>query len=340
MKHDWQFFADGTAKCRRCGMAVISSGAFIEGRRGSCNSTSTATYPTPMMTTDKETFGAAQGTPQVEEGELLRVMRLIAELPIVERGMDIPNAAAVLQHMAKNALRSHLVGAPRSAGAGGEEIMPHLPISEMTNKELLYYFELWARGRKSVETIKAEILRKLESVAPSPAQGTPEPPNATELYRKALERIAAQDCGISHQGWGGPTCLGVIAHATKHPKKYEANHRQDILNFKHCCDSCFAKSTLETAALAGPQNGQGWVKVEDGLPEPGERVEGIVSYTTSGYRAIAYRTEPMLGNGTGWTWRHAYASEGTQAPWFTHWRKILPAPPTGTRQRRRSCEPR
>lgn len=35
-------------------------------------------------------------------------------------------------------------------------------ISEMTDEELVYFFELWARGRKNVDEIKAEIIRKLK----------------------------------------------------------------------------------------------------------------------------------------------------------------------------------
>jgi len=107
--------------------------------------------------------------------------------------------------------------------------MPHLPISEMTNKELLHYFELWARGRKSVETIKAEILRKLELAAPSPAQGTPEPPKLevdARQYESALK----------------------VWHAAV--KKFT------LPNEMPDADTLAAK----ISALAGPQNGQGWAE--------------------------------------------------------------------------------
>ena len=37
-----------------------------------------------------------------------------------------------------------------------------MKIAEMSNEELVYFFELWARGRKNVDEIKAEILRRLD----------------------------------------------------------------------------------------------------------------------------------------------------------------------------------
>jgi len=140
--------------------------------------------------------------------------------------------------------------------------------------------------------------------------------NTTEMYRKALERIAAKNCGISHQGWGGPTCLGVIEHATKHPKKYEANHRQDILNFKHCCDSCFAKSTLESAALAGPQNGQGCEKIETALRE-------ILTYFPNVETIEALKTD------AGYGYRPCPLVKTPKDSDVIRWLASLPAPPTG-----------
>lgn len=83
-----------------------------------------------------------------------------------------------------------------------------------------------------------------------------------------------------------------------------------------------AQVAHESEVSAGGENG--WISVEDRLPEPGLKVEGIIA--KAAYRSFAYRTEPMLDDGTIWTWRHAYAAEGTQAPWFTHWRELPPAP--------------
>src|SRR5690348_13295181 len=43
-----------------------------------------------------------------------------------------------------------------SAGRIGE-----MKIAEMSKEELVYYFELWARGRKNVDEIKAEIMSRM-----------------------------------------------------------------------------------------------------------------------------------------------------------------------------------
>jgi hypothetical protein len=40
--------------------------------------------------------------------------------------------------------------------------MPAKKISEMTNDELIYFLELWARGRKNINEIKVELLRRLK----------------------------------------------------------------------------------------------------------------------------------------------------------------------------------
>ena len=53
MRHDWQYFSDNTARCRRCGMHIVSAGTFIENRKRSCHPASESKFPEPQMTTEE-----------------------------------------------------------------------------------------------------------------------------------------------------------------------------------------------------------------------------------------------------------------------------------------------
>jgi len=214
---------------------------------------------------------AAQGPPQVEEGELLRFMRLIAELPIVERGMDIPNAAAVLQQMAKNALRSHLPGAPAQPGPEpckfdiGQRVYWQGQFGECSG----VIIEI-TRPENSGYVLKldigdgAETYSSESEVSPSPAQGTPEPPRDIE----SLFSVWAGNGG-NFTRFGPPS------------------YREKEIAIE------FARS------LAGPQNGHGWVFTSSGeLPE--SRMWVNVCTEHAGQRNVV----PAFGvrQGNGWRW--------------------------------------
>jgi hypothetical protein len=152
------------------------------------------------------------------------------------------------------------------------------------------------------------------------AQGTPEPIDQ------------------SNRGWPCPAC-----HKKNNPDCKNEYHSQllhepqnvlylDVeqaaidIETAQCCGKFVNMNRLEKrieiaamlreAALAGPQNGQGWVKVEDRLPEEGMYV-------------LAF--EPHGGIFTGFclnkTWCDTRGITRTLNQ-ITHW-KPLPAPPTG-----------
>jgi hypothetical protein len=167
----------------------------------------------------------------------------------------------------------------------------------------------------------------------SPAQGTPEPP-IHEIAKGIVSRLTEHAIRIE---W-------TRADLTSESENTEDECVEDAiavalgedtgcldpddLNATNC-ELLFVEAELKKlAALAGPQNGQGWVRVEDGLPEIDRLVliatnEGGVwtgkyrEYIPDGTKASQKRFWMPTGNGT-------YA-----ANWkVTHWQP-LPAPPTG-----------
>jgi hypothetical protein len=144
--------------------------------------------------------------------------------------------------------------------------------------------------------------REIKSVAPSPAQGTPEPPQEefTHLVNRGVASLYI-------------SAMAFAEHKIS-PDEFEQNARK-WLEYVH--------KKGELAALAGPQNGQRWVRVEDRLPDESEMVvlfqrKGIASMTTFGIR-----------DGKKWL---DYSDTTDDYPNeilnITHW-QLLPAAPTG-----------
>ena len=64
------------------------------------------------------------------------------------------------------------------------------------------------------------------------------------VLEQALREIGSEGCRVWHQGEGGPTCLGVVAHAKAHPEKYDKKFHAEIMSQKYLCGPCRAESAL------------------------------------------------------------------------------------------------
>jgi len=181
-----------------------------------------------------------------------------------------------------------------------------------------------------------------------PAQGTPEPPTlyvisvtgdggqttvVPESQLKTAVHEAYCSCGKEWQKCTDEVVTNTIATLdddtawTKNYPAYErhiwTDHGED-----YTVQVMRTTSTLPLSALAGPQNGQGWVSIKDRLPETSGVYEVIIAHAgKEEYRdgaSFDLRCEDE------WTFS-SDPYHGMMDLEVSHWRKFgsLPAPPTG-----------
>jgi len=253
----------------------------------------------------------AQGMPQVEE-----ISRAIQ--------WEWTNGDSVtVEDAAKKVLAKHLPGAPAQLGPDfltrlrciGGKLRMNLKDAATLNPE---HFNQNGINQLIAEwdEVVSDVVK--EMCVPSPAQGTPEPPNVYQLFKHKAGCLwnSALPTG---EGTFGCTCgLDKLL--------------LDLEDFE----------IDPKVALAGPQNGQGWVATKDSLPDDDSEVYAAIAWTHSpGVRKYVIHDCSYYEGGTGsgqkifvdcegeefeahevdyWIYKHRLAE---QLP------EPLPAPPTG-----------
>ena len=270
--------------------------------------------------------GAAQGTPQVEEiaRECVKLANKTFNEAMEEDGPSPPVFDIRASDFAA-ILRKHLLGAPDQPGPDISKLRSIWPIinryrgllidrklagsisqDELVFLESLQIFADWYLG--AVVPRDASELERLEAIVASPAQGTPEPP-------KWLDEPFST----------GESWRDTIKRALKSAEGSYVRRR--------LLECMTVEKIAELAALAGPQNGQGWERVEDRLPKYGQKVEILISdesvaiehWPTTGY---------VLYGGEWWCGVPGHYVLCSRENWtVTHWKDLpdlpLPATPTG-----------